>query len=206
MNGERDMTKKAYSAGVVKLSFWFSEFKKTVHLMNSGKTLDEIKELNVKENIYSASTAERSLQIFNTVSARIRALDPSFLRIFEELDISNQKIVALIAVMESDSLFFDFMFEVYREKIIMGVDEITDSDVSIFFKDKQMQDERAAKWKDYTLKRLGLVYRTILAESGVIDRTTGVRKILKPILDESLELVLIDRKMHATLKALTGVR
>ena len=103
-------------------------------------------------------------------------------------------------------MFFDFMYEVYREKLIMGVDEITDSDVSIFFKDKQLQDDRAATWKDYTLKRLGLVYRTILAEAGVIDRTTGARKILKPIIDESLERALVDNNMKSTLKALTGVR
>ena len=200
------MVRKAYSAGMVKLSFWFSDFKKTIHLINSGMTLEQIKEKNLEENIYSSPTENRSIQTFNTVSTRIKSIDSSFYKLFEELDITNQKVIALIAVMESDSLFFDFMYEVYREKLIMGVDEITDSDVSIFFKDKQLQDDRAAKWKDYTLKTLGLVYRTILAEAGVIDRTTGARKILKPIIDESLERALVDNNMKSTLKALTGVR
>ena len=200
------MTRKAYSAGMVKLSFWFSEYKKTIHLINSGMTLEEIKEMNVKDNIYSAVTEARALQIFNSVSLRVKAIDPSFNKLFEELDITNQKIIALIAVMESDSLFFDFIYEVYREKLIMGVDEITDSDVSIFFKDKQLQDERVGKWKDYTLKKLGTSYKALLMDSGVVERAIGNKKILKPILDGSLEQLLKEKNMLPILWALTGVK
>jgi len=67
------MPRKEYSAGMVKLPFWFSEFKKMISLMNSGKTLSEIKSLNVKENIFSAPTEARAIQIFNTVSTRVKA-------------------------------------------------------------------------------------------------------------------------------------
>ncbi len=125
---------------------------------------------------------------------------------FEQCDVSNQKLIALIAVMESDSLFFDFMYEVYREKLIIGIDEISDSDISVFFKDKQIQNERVAKWTDYTLKRLGTIYRTVLMESGILERSTGSRKIVKPILDRALEQKLKDCGMKMTLRALTGVR
>lgn len=33
------MKQKEYSAGMVKLSFWFAEFRKVVGLLNQGKTL-----------------------------------------------------------------------------------------------------------------------------------------------------------------------
>jgi len=36
------MKRKEYSAGTTKLSFWFSEFRKVIGLLNSGKTLLEI--------------------------------------------------------------------------------------------------------------------------------------------------------------------
>jgi len=200
------MPRKKYSAGMVKLPFWFSEFKKMINLLNSGKTLPEIKSLNLKENIFSAPTEARSIQIFNTVSMRVRALDQGFCCLFEQCDISNQKLIALIAIMESDSLFFDFMYEVYREKLIIGIDEISDSDISIFFKDKQIQNERVARWTDYTLKRLGAIYRTVLMESGILERSTGARKIIRPIVDRALEQKLKDCGMDMTLRALTGVR
>ena len=200
------MPRKEYSAGMVKLPFWFSEFKKMISLLNSGRTLPEIKSLNLKENIFSAPTEARAIQIFNTVSTRVKALDKDFYGLFEQCDVSNQKLIALIAVMESDSLFFDFIYEVYREKLIIGIDEISDSDISIFFKDKQIQNERVAKWTDHTLKTLGKSYKTVLMESGILDRSIGVKKIIKPILDRALEQKLKDCGMEMTLRALTGVR
>lgn len=199
------MKRKEYSAGTTKLSFWFSECRKVIGLLNSGKTLLEIKKMNLEENIFSASTQARAILIFNTVATRVKSLDQSFYTLFEESDISNQKVIVLIAVMQSDSLFFDFVYEVYREKLIIGTNELADSDLRIFFKDKQIQSEKVAKWKDYTLKRLGGCYKTMLMEAGLIDRTTGKRKILKPIIDRSLEDCLKINGMEVTLHALTGV-
>ena len=46
------MKRKAYSAGAVKFSFWFLEFRKVVQLLSAGKDYDEIKRLNEEENIY----------------------------------------------------------------------------------------------------------------------------------------------------------
>ena len=200
------MKRKEYSAGMVKLSFWFAEFRKVIELLSNGKTLPEIKQMNVQENIFSAPTQARAIQIFNTVSTRVKGLDTSFYAVFAKSDISTQKFIALIAVMQTDSLFFDFVYEVYREKLILGIDELADSDVGIFFKNKQLQSEKVAKWTDYTLKRLGTCYKTMLMESGLIDQGTGTRKILKPILDKDLEECLKVNGMETTLRALTGVR
>ena len=200
------MKRKEYSAGMVKLSFWFAEFRKVLELLSSGKTLPEIKQMNVQGNIFSAPTQARAIQIFNTVSTRVKGLDSSFYAVFAKSDISTQKFIALIAVMQTDSLFFDFVYEVYREKLILGIDELADSDVGIFFKNKQLQSEKVAKWTDYTLKRLGTCYKTMLMEAGLIDQGTGMRKILKPILDKALEECLKVKGMETTLRALTGVR
>ena len=200
------MKRKEYSAGMVKLSFWFAEFRKVIQLLNSGKTLLKIKKMNVEENIFSAPTQARAIQIFNTISTRVKSLDQSFYKLFERSDISNQKVIVLIAIMQSDSLFFDFVYEVYREKLIIGANELSDSDFRIFFKDKQIQSEKVAKWQDYTLKRLGNCYKTMLMEAGLIDRTTGTRKVLKPIIDRSLEECLKTNGMEITLHALIGVR
>lgn len=40
-----EMERKPYSAGAVKLSFWFTEFRKTVQLLADGKTYADIKSL-----------------------------------------------------------------------------------------------------------------------------------------------------------------
>lgn len=162
--------------------------------------MDEIKLLNIKENIFSAPTTAKATQIFNSVSTRVKGLDESFYKLFAESDIATQKIITLIAVMNTDSLFFDFVYEVFREKLIIGSNTLKDSDVRIFFRNKQLQSEKVAGWQDYTAHRLGTCYKTMLMEAGVTDRSSGYRKLLRPILDISLENCLKD---HGTI---TGMK
>lgn len=130
------MNRKPYSAGAVKFSFWFIEFRKTVQLLAEGKSFSDIKLLNEQENIYSASTKARAQMIYSTVTARIKMLDPSFYPVFLSSDIAMQKMFALVAALAHDTLFFDFVYEVVREKMILGVDELTDADIRVFFKNK----------------------------------------------------------------------
>ena len=200
------MERKEYSAGAVKMSFWFIEFRKAVQILHDGKSMDEIKALAQSENIFAAPTALRSNQIYCTVAGRIRSLDQSFIPCFLSGDLATQKLYALIAAMAYDTLFFDFVYEVIREKMIVGSNELADSDVRIFFKDKQQQNEKVAGWTDGTLIRLGRCYKAMLYEAGVIDKSKTVRAILKPIFDPELSHWLEQNDMAIYEKALTGVK
>ena len=200
------MERKEYSAGAVSTSFWFMEFRKEVELLAEGKSFEEIKELCKKENVFAASTPYRAEQIFSKVTARIKALGDTFYPIFTGGDVSTQKLFVLASVMAYDTLFFDFVYEVIREKMIIGSNEYTDSDLRIFFKDKQLQSEKIAGWTDETFGRLGRIYKTFLFEAGVTDKAKDVRKIYKPLLDPFMERWLIDNDMEQIVKALSGVR
>lgn len=177
-----------------------------VGLLNDGKQINEMKNLNQEENIFGAPTRDRADQIFNTVYARISCLPSSFYPIFLESDIATQKLFALAGAMANDTLLFDFVYEVIREKMILGSNEYSDSDVRIFFKNKQVQDEKVAGWTDATLKRLGSSYKTMLFEAGMTDKGKTVRKIQKPILDPMFSHWLSDNDMEQIAHALAGVR
>ena len=200
------MNIKTYSAGGVKHAFWFMEFRKVVSLRIEGRTWDEIKQINEDENIFGAPTKQRATQIWNTVSARIKSLDDSFYPTFQSCDVSGQKLFALTAAMVYDKLFGEFVYEVIREKMIIGMDEFADSDIRIFFNNKQAQDEKVAKWTDATLKRLGACYKNLLLEAGITDKGRDTRKIYKPILDPAMKRWMMDHGMEYYVKALTGVR
>ena len=200
------MERKEYSAGAVKHSFWFMEFRNEIKLLSEGKSFDEIRKLCKTENVFAASTPERAIQIFHTVSARIRALGENYYPVFLHGDVSTQKLFNLAAIMANDTLFFDFVYEVIREKMIIGSNEYKPSDVNIFFKDKQLQSEKVASWTDATFTRLGRNYKTFLFEAGMTDKGKEVRKIFKPILELDMERWLIDNGMEQIVKALSGVR
>ena len=162
--------------------------------------------MNKKENIFGAPTTLRSEQIFNTVSGRIKMMDKSFIEIFQNSDVTTQKLFPLIATLSLDTLLFDFVYEVIREKMIIGSDMFAESDIRIFFKDKQLQSEKVAKWTDATLRRLGMSYKTMLFEARLTDKGKKQRKIIRPILDPAIENWLKDHGMEAYIMALTGVR
>ena len=200
------MNRKEYSAGAVKHSFWFMEFRKVVSLRSDGLSWDDIKERNEKENIFGAPTPLRQNQIWSTVSGRMKCLDDSFYPVFQSCDVSAQKLFALVAAMLYDTLFAEFVYEVIREKMIIGSNELADSDLRIFFKDKQQQSEKAATWTEATIKKLMVSYKSMLYEAGVTNKAKNVREIYKPLPDPAMERWMQDQGLTYQLKAITGVR
>lgn len=200
------MQSKDYSAGAVKFSFWFAEFRKVISLLRSGKTIEEIKELAESDNIFSAATPLRSRQIFSTVSLRASGLPDAYYGVFENGTLETQKLIALIAIMNTDFLFFCFMNEVFREKLLTGDTVLTDADVRVFFMNKQRDSEKVAGWTDATLNRLQRCYKTYLAEAGLLERGSGDRKIIKPLVARDLIELIADGDMKPILNALTGAR
>ena len=87
---DNQVKRNKYSAGAVKFSFWFLEFRKEVQMLASGKTYDQIKKLNEEENIFGASTPARAKMIYSTVTARITSLADRYYTLFLESDVSTQ--------------------------------------------------------------------------------------------------------------------
>ena len=200
------MNRKDYSAGAVKHAFWFMEFRKVVSLRLEGKIWEEIKQLNENENIFGAPTKLRATQIFNTVSARVKSLNDSFYPIFDACDLASQKLFALVAAMTYDVLFGDLVYELVREKMIIGSNELSDSDLRIFFKDKQQQNDKVAKWTEATIKKLMVTYKSMLFEAGVTNKAKDIREIYKPLPDPAMEGWMKEQGMMYQLKAIMGVR
>jgi len=177
-----------------------------ISLLRSGKSIEEIKKLIETENLFSAATPLRSKQIFSTVATRVSGLSDRFFDKFSDSNVETQKLITLIAVMISDSLFFEFMNEVYREKMITSDTVLTDVDVRVFFTGKQRESEKVAAWTDETLDRLHRCYKRYLVEAGLLERGVGERKIIKPLVDSSLSALLSENDMKPILRVLTGSR
>lgn len=99
------------------------------------------------------------------------------IELFLDSDLQTQKLINLIAVLKVDRLFFEFIYEVYREKSILGVLNNEEADVNIFFNNKEIQNEDVANWTDATMKKLRSAYMnfmvdTNLPEDGKMDKLT----------------------------------
>ena len=108
--------------------------------------------------------------------------------------------------MTYDVLFGDLVYELVREKMIIGSNELADSDLRIFFKDKQQQNEKVAKWTEATIKKLMVTYKSMLFEAGVTNKAKDIREIYKPLPDPVMEGWMKEQGMTYQLKAIMGVR
>lgn len=198
------MKRSKYSASAVKYGFWFLEFRKEIELLRSGKTFDEIKELSREKNIFGVSSASRAVTVNGEVTRRVKALGADYYDLFLSSEAATQKLFVLAGIMASDTLFFDLMFEVIREKMLIGSNSFSDADIRIFFHNKQVQDSCVAKWTEPTLKKLAVTYRTYLHESGMTDAGKVERKIVRPILDPAFEHWLKKHDLSVIVRTLTG--
>ena len=194
-----------YSSGLVAESFWFIEFKILIKLRYEGKSWDDIKALCLNENLLGISKEYRAKRIFGYLKNRIEAIEDGYLEIFMHTDLQTQKIINILASAKKNRLFFEFLYEVYREKVKLGALELTASDINIFFKNKQAQDENMSKWTDVTLRRLRSIYMNFLVDAGLLTVGDKQKKITPPILDITLENFLKDTGEMQLIKAITGV-
>lgn len=195
---------RKYSAGLVSRGFWFQEFKQANELLNDGKTFAEIKTLSEEQNIFLAVSSSRAKETFSEVKRRTLTFDDTLIELFPKLNLANQKIVNLIAVMILNELFSEFMIEVFQEKVHQQQLTLELKDYRAFFTTKQRTNETVASWREYTLNRLASAYRTYLIEAGLIRSAAPSDQITLQLLDPRLCQWLKHNKYHHLLRIFTG--
>ena len=199
------MIEEKYSAGLISQSFWFIEMKKVIKLIDEGKSDEEIKNVCINENLFGAAKEYRAKRIYGYIWNRAKKLDKTLIDVFVNSDLATQKIINLVAILRTDRLFFEFMFEVYREKNILGIPVIEESDVNILFSNEEVQNEDIAQWTDGTKRRLRSVYFNYLTDANLLTIVDKQKTITPPILDIALERYLEACGDGSIVKAITGV-
>lgn len=194
-----------YSAGLMSQSFWFLEFKKAMKLRQEGLGYDEIKKKCIEENLFGAATENRVKRMAGYIVNRLKAMDDALIELFVSSDLATQKLINLITILRTDRLFFEFLYEVYREKVILGIACLEDADVNVFFTRKETQSDVIAGWKDSTKKHLRSCYLSFMADANLLTIIEKKKTITPPILDIALERYLKSVDEEAMIKALTGV-
>ena len=136
------MKKKEYSAGIVSKGFWFLEFKKFLELLIEGKSESEIKELQEEKNIFSAPSKDYGKRIISEINKRIKVLPEEIKELFFKSDTGTQKVINLLSIMGTDKLFFEYVYNSYRNELLLGTKEYNPGIVMKFLKEKAEQNER----------------------------------------------------------------
>ena len=157
-----------YNAGLMSQSFWFIEFKKIVQLYHEGNDYDEIKRQCLEENLFGAINPYRGKRMGGYLLTRLKSMDERLIEIFVNADIATQKLINLVTVMNTNRLFFEFVYEVYRNKLLIGENSIDLKDCNIFFSQKESQNDDIASWNETTRKRLKSLFLNFLIEADLV--------------------------------------
>ena len=120
------MAELVYSAGLTSKLFWLQESRKTAGYILDGYSKADIRKIAWEENIYQVKAEYRAYEVLNGTYRRVSALPEAVLRAFTTCDVETAKILNLIAILMDSRLFFEFLHEVYDEKLRLGEKEITE--------------------------------------------------------------------------------
>ncbi|MCK8827431.1 DUF1819 family protein [Natroniella acetigena] len=174
----------SYSTSIKYTDFLYLELKKVAKLKFEKQKLNskEIKAKAVEDNIFQFDTVARRKRIANAMIKRLEVLDEYLLQQLVIGSIETSKQITLYTILKTDCLFFEFMWEVYRENYLIKEPYLTDKNFSIFFQKKSEQSEKVASWKEYTYYKLKQTIIRILFEAGFIS-DQDERRIVKPIIN-----------------------
>ena len=199
------MVKKLeYRSTIKSTSFLYIETKKASSLILKGYKEVEIIDMSSNDNIFQMKSKARKKEVASIILKRLNNLDGFLLSKLENGEIDTSKQIVIYAIMKNDRLFFDFMSEVYRDKIILKERYITDSDFNIYFERKCEQSDSVAGWKEYTFYKLKQVFIRILFESGFIKNQKGNKEINIPMIDHDVAQHLNEIGDNIFLKAMLG--
>lgn len=192
-----------YSAGLVSKLLWFNELKRTAELRVEISDIEELKKVVIRDNIYQINNIERVTRIFNYCIKRLDDLDSELTALLINGDTTDSKIITLISTMQHEKILFDFVYEVYREKIMLGDYEITEKDMKVFMDYKVSQSKEVARWSESSIAKISQTILKMLSESGLIIQDVRRRTIEKPLMSLRLEKYLKEN-MLAYYKAIMG--
>ncbi|WP_213997231.1 DUF1819 family protein [Tepidanaerobacter syntrophicus] len=175
-----------YSTRIKSQSFLYVEMKKAGRLVLQGYDKQQIRDKSLNDNIFQVNTTARKSEIASAVTKRLSVLDTYLIEKLVSSDVQTSKVIVIYSIMKTDRLFFEFMNEVYKDKIMFGDKLILDKDFNMFFDRKKEQSPDVSLWADYTFYKLKQVISRTLNESGLCKREGKKMKIVEPIVESSV--------------------
>jgi hypothetical protein len=198
--------KSVYSAGMVSKPFCYIEFKKVAELLASGASYDDIKRNALSKHLFDVKKEYRAKEIYNIVTARAKTLGDDGIKLFGQCDLQTKKLIALVAALNVERILYEFLHEVYQEKLVLGEKEFSELDSRVFFKNKREQSETIARWTDRTIHKLRNSILNYMTDAGLLLKVGDIIQITPPIPSEEFKAYLFRAGKGHYLAAMTGVK
>lgn len=150
--------------------FMYIESKRIAEMILQGKTEEDRRYEAIELNAIQMPSLDRRKTSYKEISHRLSFLDDFLLEKFMNSDADTAKAILAYAILQADQLYYEFMREIYLEKILLLQKDLAKKEVINFLYKKAEQSEVVAKWADNTKERLAGGFIQMMRESGFIVR------------------------------------
>ncbi|WP_196246254.1 DUF1819 family protein [Lacticaseibacillus zhaodongensis] len=194
-----------YKAGIDKNAFWLNELIAVAQMRDSGQEWADVQQAVVDDNQLLISSRQRAKQIYGVLNRRLESLPDKLRSLLLTSSMDDQKIINLVAIMNTELLIKDFILIRFRDELIVGDAKIEPYEIQAFFDHLQATNDVVASWTDQTIHRLGSTIRNYLRMAGLAVADGNDLVVQRPIVGYELEQALRNNGYGAYVNALTGM-
>ena len=182
-----------YSAKLTAEPFLYNETKIIAQYLLDGISPEELKRKNIDENLIKYKSPKSIVRVNSPIFERLNVMDSEMLDDFVHTDIETSKYILLYTIMKTDRLVRDFVFEVYKDKLLMRKDYIEKFDIDNWYEEKCISSKALRERTESTIAKLKQVIMKILQDSGLVIKEKNRFKIVRPLLKEKY-ISMLDKK------------
>ena len=175
-----------YRTALMNRPFMYIESKRIAEMMLQGKTEEERRYEAIELNAIQMPSLDRRKTSYKEISHRLSFLDDFLLGKFMNSDADTAKAILAYAILQADQLYYEFMREIYLEKILLLQKNLAKKEVINYLYKKAEQSEVVAKWGDNTKERLAGGFIQMMRESGFIVSNHGEHQVKRPLINQSV--------------------
>ena len=175
-----------YRTALMNRPFMYIESKRIAEMMLQGKSEEERRYEAVELNAIQMPSLDRRKTSYKEISHRLSFLDDFLLEKFMNSDADTAKAILAYAILQADQLYYEFMREIYLEKILLLQKDLAKKEVINFLYKKAEQSEVVAKWADNTKERLAVGFIQMMRESGFILSNHEEHQVKRPFINQSV--------------------
>lgn len=174
-----------YSSAIKEWPLMFAETRKTAILLCEGKSETDIIQLSKINNIYQLDKEIRRTKLPQKILVRLHSLCDEQIHFLADGNETTAILICFLGVIKTDRLLFEFMSEVYYEKLSSGQAEVTDKDFIIFFERKINESAKIAKWTGKNLGQIKNAYKRIIVEAGLAKKQNSNLILIRAVCEKN---------------------
>ena len=194
-----------YSAKLTAEPFLYNETKIIAEFLLKGENEEKLKKRNITDNLIKYKSIKSITRVNSPIFRRIKVMNKEMLEDFVFSDIQNSKYILLYAIMKSDKFVKDFIFEVYKDKLLMRKEYIEKFDLDNWYEEKCILSNTLKDRTESTAYKLKQVLMKIMLDSGLVIKEKDRFKVMRPLLKEKYISLLDKNEDLEYAKAIGGL-